>query len=262
MWRSWNKSMVQIPDKAAQSPSFACSSFKDVQELFADESPKPAARKAAIVFQRVRFVNSLLRAWSNLPQEGQSRLRFQPEPEPVVKFLDPNPKSNKSPPVTAPTRSTAAAPVSDERIVVYFTSLRVVRSTFEDCRAVRSILWGFRVSVDERDLAMDSGFVAELQRIIGKKELALPAVFIGGEYIGGAEEIRQLHETGELKKLIEGLPKAESGVCEACVGYRFLLCDECNGSHKLFTEKTGFKTCTACNENGLIRCHSCSSATF
>lgn len=258
MWRSWNKSMVQIPDKASQSSSFSCSSFKDVQELFADETPKPTtSRRASIVFHRVRFVNSLLRAWSNLPSEGQSQLRFHPEePQPVLKFVDP--KSTKS---TVPTRS-EAVPVSEKRIIVYFTSLRVVRSTFEDCRTVRSILRGFRVSIDERDLSMDSGFLTELQQILGKKKLILPAVFIGAEYFGGAEEIRQLHETGELKKLIEGLPTADSGACEVCGGYRFILCEECNGSRKLFTEKTGFKTCTVCNENGLIRCHSCSSATF
>ncbi|KAA0067327.1 hypothetical protein IC582_026314 [Cucumis melo] len=258
MWRSWSKSMVQIPDKSSQSSPFSCSSFKDVQELFADETPpKPTSRKASIVFHRVRFVNSLLRAWSNLPSDSQSQLRFQPESEPVLKFLDP--KSTKSPQV--PSRS-ESGPVSDKRIVVYFTSLRVVRSTFEDCKTVRSILRGFRVSIDERDLSMDSGFVAELQQILGKKELPLPTVFIGGEYIGGAEEIRQLHEIGELKKLIEGLPTADSSVCEVCGGYRFILCEDCNGSHKLFTEKSGFKTCTTCNENGLIRCHSCSSATL
>ncbi|XP_022944091.1 uncharacterized protein At5g39865 [Cucurbita moschata] len=257
MWRSWRKSIVQIPDKNSQASPFSCSSFKDVQELFADETPKPTSRKASLIFHRVRFVNSLLKAWSNLPPDGQSQLRFQPETEPVLKFLDL--KSTKSPQV--PPRS-EATPVSDKRIVVYFTSLRIVRSTFEDCRTVRSILRGFRVSIDERDLSMDSGFLAELQQIVGKKELALPTVFIGGEYIGGAEEIRRLHESGELKKLIEGLPTADSGVCEACGGYRFILCEECCGSHKLFTEKSGFKTCTACNENGLIRCHSCSSATF
>lgn len=78
--------------------------------------------------------------------------------------------------------------------------------------------------------------------------------------MGGAEEIRQLHETGELKKFVEGLAAAEPGVCDVCGGYRFILCQECKGSHKLYIEKAGFKTCTACNENGLIRCPACSSA--
>lgn len=136
----------------------------------------------------------------------------------------------------------------------------MVRSTFEDCKAVQSILRGFRVSIDERDLSMYSGFLTELQQILGQTKLTLPRVFIGGRYIGGAEEVRQLHEVGELKKLVEGLPAAEPGVCDTCGGYRFILCDECNGSHKLYSEKGGFKTCTTCNENGLIMCPCCSCA--
>jgi len=48
---------------------------------------------------------------------------------------------------------------------------------------------------------MDAQFLDELQEIIGCQKFSLPLVFIGGRYIGGAEEIRQLHENGELKKL-------------------------------------------------------------
>ncbi|MBA0764076.1 hypothetical protein Gotri_013448, partial [Gossypium trilobum] len=95
-----------------------------------------------------------------------------------------------------------------KRVVVYFTSLQVVRSTFEDCKTVRSILHGFRVSIDERDLSMDSRFLNELRGILGQSNLTLPRVFIGGRYMGGAEEIKQLHEIGELKKIVERLPAA------------------------------------------------------
>ncbi|OAY48817.2 hypothetical protein MANES_05G009856v8 [Manihot esculenta] len=69
------------------------------------------------------------------------------------------------------------------------------------------------------------------------KKVRLPAVFLGGKYVGGAEEIKEMNESGELSKLI---------------GLRYVLCAQCNGSHKIYSEKHGFRTCTSCNVNGLI----------
>ncbi|KAF8010606.1 hypothetical protein BT93_J1293 [Corymbia citriodora subsp. variegata] len=260
MWRPWAKSTVKArgppssPSSSSSSGIFSCTTFKDIQALCAEpSSPLLSPRNHPLLLRpTVAAASSLLRSHS-LPQPGptpQPEPGPQPEPEPF--------KAPPSPPVPIPG-------ADGNRIVVYFTSLRVVRSTFEDCKAVRSILRGFRVRIDERDLSMDSGFMAELQGILGgdggqKGKLALPRVFIGGRYVGGAEEIRQLHEIGELKKLVEGVPAAEPGVCDACGGYRFVLCGECDGSHKLYTEKSGFRSCTACNENGLVKCSSCTSA--
>ncbi|KAK9940848.1 hypothetical protein M0R45_017488 [Rubus argutus] len=243
MWRPWSKSTVQIHDTSSPTSPFSFSSFKDIQNLCAEEPSQPTAtaKKTSAIFHRVRVANSLLRAWSTRPPA----LTQPPKDESLTAQSEPSPIS---------------VPGAEKRIVVYFTSLRVVRRTFEDCRAVRSIVRGFRVTLDERDLAMDHGFITELQQILGQRKLTLPRVFIGGRYIGGAEEVRQLHEAGELKKFVEGLPVQEPGVCDACGGYRFLLCDECNGSHKLYSDKGGFKSCTSCNENGLIRCLSCSCA--
>lgn len=247
MWRPWAKSTVKArgpPSSSSPSPSssgiFSCTTFKDIQSLCAEPSSPflPPRHRPLLLRPTVAATSSLLRSRS-VPTP-------KPEPEPV--------KARPGPPVPIPG-------ADNNRIVVYFTSLRVVRPTFEDCKAVRSILRGFRVRIDERDLSMDSGFLAELQGILGEPgKPALPRVFIGGRYVGGAEEIRQLHEIGELKKLVEGVPAAEPGVCGACGGYRFVLCGECNGSHKLYAEKSGFRSCTACNENGLVKCTSCTSA--
>ncbi|KAK8498352.1 hypothetical protein V6N13_052145 [Hibiscus sabdariffa] len=223
MWRPWD--YKKKPSKP--SSPFSCSSFKDVHHLCTtDDFSSAPAKRTANVFHRVRLVNTLLRSW-------------------------------------APTRNgkilgSVSDPVSDNLIVVYFTSLRAVRSTFEDCKTVRSILQGLRVWVDERDVSMDPGFLKELRGMLGRSKLSLPRVFIGGRYMGGAEEIEQLHESGELKKLVERCPGAEPGTCHICGGYRFLLCNQCDGSCKLYTQISGFRICTACNENGLIRCPSCS----
>ncbi|XP_022756568.1 uncharacterized protein At5g39865-like [Durio zibethinus] len=240
MWRPWGNKKTTVPIHDTSSP-FSCSSFKDIQNLCSEDSSLSfATKRTANVFHRVRIANSLLRFW--VPARSETR-------------IDPNGKISDS-----VTDRSISIPDADKRIVVYFTSLRVIRSTFEDCKTVRSILQGFRVSIDERDLSMDSGFLNELQGILGQSKLTLPRVFIGGRYMGGAEEIKQLHETGELKKFVEGLPAAELGTCDVCGGSWFILCNECNGSRKLYTEKHGFKTCPACNENGLIRCPSCSCA--
>ncbi|CAI8596002.1 unnamed protein product [Vicia faba] len=149
---------------------------------------------------------------------------------------------------------------AEERIVVYLTSLRGIRRTFEDCNAVKMILKGFRVWVDERDVSMDRAYRKELQCVMGEENVSLPQVFIRGKYIGGAEVIKSLFESGDLKRILEGFPKMKPGfVCESCGDARFVPCENCSGSRKIFDEEEGLlKRCLECNENGLIRCPCCS----
>lgn len=151
-------------------------------------------------------------------------------------------------------------PGTEDRVVVYFTSLRGIRRTFEDCCSVRMILSGFRVSVDERDISMDSAYKKELENIIlGKNKgcvLKLPQVFIRGCHVGGVEEIKQLHEIGELGKMLKGLPIRPIG-CRTCGNLRFVPCYHCSGSRKVYDEDCDVKRCVYCNENGLLRCSTC-----
>ncbi|XP_071706940.1 uncharacterized protein At3g28850-like [Rutidosis leptorrhynchoides] len=172
-------------------------------------------------------------------------------------------KTNKSPPRVK------------EKLVLYFTSLRGVRKTYEDCCHVRYLLNSTGVRVDERDVSMHSGFKEELKELLGGFISGLPKVFIGKKCIGGAIEIRQLHEDGHLEKALEGCEMVDSDGfrcgCEVCGDVRFVPCETCSGSCKIYYEDEydeiddeekeegdyGFQRCPDCNENGLIRCPIC-----
>ncbi|GKU91314.1 hypothetical protein SLEP1_g5203 [Rubroshorea leprosula] len=152
-------------------------------------------------------------------------------------------------------------PGTEDRIVVYFTSLRGIRRTYEDCYAVRMIFRGFGVWIDERDISMDSAYKKELQSVLREKNVSLPQVFIRGRYVGGADVIKSMFEVGELAKILEGFPRRTPGfVCQGCGDVRFIPCGNCSGSRKVFDEDEGLlKRCLECNENGLIRCPDCCS---
>ncbi|XP_055827038.1 uncharacterized protein At3g28850-like [Solanum dulcamara] len=168
-------------------------------------------------------------------------------------------------------------PHEKDKLVIYFTSLRGVRKTYEDCCHVRVILKGLGVKVDERDVSMHSGFKEELKELLGNEYAGrgLPRVFMGKKYVGGADEIGRMNEDGKLENLVENCERIEdggsvvgNGVCEACGDIRFIPCETCSGSCKIYYEaeygeleleedEYGFQRCPDCNENGLIRCPIC-----
>ncbi|KAK9742318.1 hypothetical protein RND81_03G163800 [Saponaria officinalis] len=166
-------------------------------------------------------------------------------------------------------RQARPPPNSKARVVVYYTSLRVVRRTYEDCRAVRSILAGYRIRIDERDLSMDGAYVEEVESVVGEKRdkvvKMLPLVYVNGKWIGGVDEIKRMHESGELKRVLQAVPAVKGGGyggggCCVCGGCRYVVCEYCDGSHKVFVDKIdGFRSCVVCNVNGLVKCPSCSS---
>ncbi|KAH6774011.1 Glutaredoxin family protein [Perilla frutescens var. hirtella] len=163
-------------------------------------------------------------------------------------------------------------PNGENKVVIYTTTLRGVRKTFDDCNAVRSAMEGIRVLVCERDISMDRGFREELRGLMSGREsngLLPPRVFVKGRYIGGAEEVMRVVEEGLLGELLQGMPRVKEGyVCEGCGGVRFLPCFSCNGSCKMVVEaveedveeprsRTVIVRCSSCNENGLVHCPVC-----
>ncbi|KAJ8382550.1 hypothetical protein SKAU_G00033280 [Synaphobranchus kaupii] len=129
------------------------------------------------------------------------------------------------------------------RIVIYTTSFRVVRTTFERCELVRKIFQNHRVKFVEKNIALNNEYgkdVEERCRKVGEPP-SLPVVFIDGHYLGKVQ-----HPHG----------------CPMCGGFAFVPCPVCHGSkmsvfRNCFTDTFKALRCTACNENGLQPCRSC-----
>ncbi|CAM5149890.1 unnamed protein product [Natator depressus] len=153
------------------------------------------------------------------------------------------------------------------RIVIYTTSLRVVRTTFERCELVRKIFQNHRVKFEEKNIALNSDYGKELEERCRRvcEIPSLPVVFIDGQYLGGAEKILSMNESGELQDLLTKIERVQHPhECPSCGGFGFLPCSACRGSkmsvfRNCFTDSFKALKCTSCNENGLQRCKSCAS---
>uniref|UniRef100_A0A3B4Z344 Glutaredoxin and cysteine rich domain containing 1 n=1 Tax=Stegastes partitus TaxID=144197 RepID=A0A3B4Z344_9TELE len=152
------------------------------------------------------------------------------------------------------------------RIVIYTTSFRVVRTTFERCELVRKIFQNHRVKFVEKNIALDSEYGKELEercKRVGEPP-SLPVVFIDGHYLGGAEKILGMNESGELQDLLTKIERVQHPqTCQTCGGFAFIPCPTCHGSkmsvfRNCFTDSFKALKCTSCNENGLQPCVSCS----
>ncbi|XP_055492854.1 glutaredoxin domain-containing cysteine-rich protein 1 [Leucoraja erinacea] len=151
------------------------------------------------------------------------------------------------------------------RIVIYTTSLRVVRATFDRCELVRKIFQNHRIKLEEKNIALNSDYGKELEERCKRanESPSLPVVFIDGYYLGGAEKILSMNESGELQDLLTKIEKVQHPLeCSACGGFAFVPCSVCHGSkmsvfRNCFTDSFKCLKCTSCNENGLQHCRLC-----
>ncbi|CAA2971887.1 Glutaredoxin family [Olea europaea subsp. europaea] len=148
-------------------------------------------------------------------------------------------------------------PGGENAVIIYTTTLRGIRKTFEDCNKARSIIESHDVQMLERDISMHAVFKEELRGLIGTKDVKVPLVFVKGRLISGVDEIAKLDEEGKLEILFDGIPRAAAG-CRRCGGFRFVMCTRCYGSCKVLDEgRKKTVKCSECNENGLIQCPVC-----
>ncbi|KAK4759598.1 hypothetical protein SAY87_022729 [Trapa incisa] len=144
-------------------------------------------------------------------------------------------------------------------VVFYSTSLRGVRKTFDDCSKVRLLLRSMRVRFEEKDVSMHREYRDELWKLSGGDRVVPPMIFIRERLVGGADEVIGLHERGQLRELLQGIPlDSSTGSCQHCGDFRFIICSICSGSCRVNAADTKKRMqCTECNENGLVRCPIC-----
>ncbi|CAB1325642.1 unnamed protein product [Coregonus sp. 'balchen'] len=121
------------------------------------------------------------------------------------------------------------------RIVIYTTSFRVVRTTFERCELVRKIFSNHRVKFLEKNIALDCEYGKDLE-----------------------ERCKRVGEPLSLPVRVQ-----HPHMCQTCGGFAFVPCPMCHGSklsvfRNCFTDSFKALKCTWCNENGLKPCSSCS----
>ena len=71
-----------------------------------------------------------------------------------------------------------------DMIVLYTTSMKVVRETHDKCLLVKKILETQRVEFEERDIFASKDFHRDLVERLSDEDVELPQVFADGFYLG------------------------------------------------------------------------------
>ncbi|XP_063227960.1 glutaredoxin domain-containing cysteine-rich protein CG31559-like [Bacillus rossius redtenbacheri] len=149
------------------------------------------------------------------------------------------------------------------KVVLYTTTMGVVRRTHQDCVAVKKILRNLMVKYEERDVFMSREHQAELRDRLSCETVLVPQMFVEGQLVGDREAIEKLNESGELRRFLKPYRSPDAcSECRVCGGHRLLPCPVCNGSKKSvhrnhFTAEFVALKCMNCDEVGLVRCHAC-----
>ncbi|XP_053616110.1 glutaredoxin domain-containing cysteine-rich protein CG31559-like [Plodia interpunctella] len=150
------------------------------------------------------------------------------------------------------------------KVVVYTTTMGIVRSTYQRCVLVKKILRNLLVKYEERDVFMSTEYQDEIRDRMRSDQILVPQLFVEGHHIGDADTVEKLNESGELRKMLKPYKSPDAcNTCQICGGFRLLPCRICNGSKKSlhrnhFTAEFVALKCMNCDEVGLVRCDACS----
>ncbi|KAG6457213.1 hypothetical protein O3G_MSEX010178 [Manduca sexta] len=150
------------------------------------------------------------------------------------------------------------------KVVVYTTTMGIVRGTYQRCVLVKKILRNLLIKYEERDVFMSTEYQDEIRDRMRSDHILVPQLFIDGQHIGDADTVEKLNESGELRKMLKPYKSPDAcTTCQVCGGFRLLPCRICNGSKKSlhrnhFTAEFVALKCMNCDEVGLVRCEACS----
>uniref|UniRef100_A0A0P4WLS5 Glutaredoxin domain-containing protein n=1 Tax=Scylla olivacea TaxID=85551 RepID=A0A0P4WLS5_SCYOL len=92
------------------------------------------------------------------------------------------------------------------KVVVYLTTLGIVRDTYERCLRIRKILWTLLVRFEERDVFMARDTQLQLLDRLHSSHVSVPHVFLEGQYLGvGAKGLLPTFSLFPSTFLIQGL---------------------------------------------------------
>ncbi|KAF9623552.1 hypothetical protein IFM89_003342, partial [Coptis chinensis] len=89
--------------------------------------------------------------------------------------------------------------------VIVYTTTGGNREPFKDSNKVRSVLQSHYIQMFERDIFNDALFREQLKELMGY--IKVPLLFVKGRLVGGADEVSEMEENGDLDILFDGIPK-------------------------------------------------------
>lgn len=85
-------------------------------------------------------------------------------------------------------------------MIVYTTSMGIVRKTFTDCANVKQILKTLLVKYEERDIFMSNIYQQELRDRLQCEEIQVPQLFVDGHYVGVSKSNSFFMKLHDLKE--------------------------------------------------------------
>ncbi|XP_037462836.1 disease resistance protein RGA5-like [Triticum dicoccoides] len=105
--------------------------------------------------------------------------------------------------------------------------------TSADRYALCALLRGYGLAVDVRDVSRSKAHRSDLKSLLAARGCAfsLPQLLVGGRLVGGPDDVRQLHQAGGLRPLLNAAPRpSRAFVCQACKRVGSEPCPKCRES--------------------------------